>query len=231
MIILGIETSTFAGSIALFKEGKILGEYTFNIGPMHNEKLIPSIKWLLEQTSLNKKDIDVISVSYGPGSFTSLRVGVSTAKTLSFSLGAKLVSVSSLEVLASNVTACDYEICPMINAKKNEVYYALFKNTGELERTADDSHARPEDLLDSLKGKTVFLGDGAVDYSTLIEKKLGKRAIFLPSHLNIARASGCIYRSMKKIEEGKFEDPEYMVPNYIRKSEAEIKRERETADK
>lgn len=223
MIILGIETSTFAGSVALLKDGTLLNEYSFSFGPKHNEKLIPSIKWLLSEAGVKKEDIDVIAVSGGPGSFTSLRVGITTAKSLSFSLGTRLVSVSSLEILAANATATDFIICPLINARKNEVYFACFKNHSGLERMTEDGFGHPASIISEMDKETIFLGDGAVEYRSFIEEKLGDKALFLPAHLNIARASSCACLSQKYIKANKFEDSELLVPNYIRKSAAELK--------
>lgn len=223
MLILGIETSTFSGSLALIKENIILCEYNFNFGPKHNEKVIPAIKWLLKEANIKKEELYGVSVASGPGSFTSLRVGISTAKALSFSLNIKLTSVSSLEVLASNIIATEYQICPLINAKKNEVYYGLFNNHYSLERLGDDSFNSPENLCELIKDKTVFLGDGAIHYKHLLENKLGEKAFFVASNFNTARASNCALLGREKFLRNEFEDFSTLVPNYLRKSEAENK--------
>ncbi len=223
MLILGIETSTFAGSLALIKDDFTLCEYNFNFGPKHNEKVVPAIKWLLKEANVKKEDLYGVSVASGPGSFTSLRVGISTAKALAFSLGIKLTSVSSLEVLASNIVATEYQICPIINAKKNEVYYAFFNNKDELGRIGDDSFISPEGLCEKIKEKTVFLGDGLIEYEELIKERLGSDALFAPSNLNTARASHCALLGRDKFLRNEFDDFTTLVPNYLRKSEAEIK--------
>ena len=101
MKILGIETSTFSGSVSISDDDALLCEYVFNTGPRHNEVLVPTVRRLLSDCGLGKNDLDAVCVSTGPGSFTSLRIGVSTAKALCYSLGADLAGVPSLEILAS----------------------------------------------------------------------------------------------------------------------------------
>ncbi|MYI73088.1 MAG: tRNA (adenosine(37)-N6)-threonylcarbamoyltransferase complex dimerization subunit type 1 TsaB, partial [Candidatus Dadabacteria bacterium] len=110
MKILGIETSTFWGSVSVCDDDTILCEYVFNTGPRHNEVLIPTIERLLSDCGLGKDDLEAVCVSVGPGSFTSLRIGVSTAKTLCYSLGTDLAGIPSLEILASNALWCGDDV-------------------------------------------------------------------------------------------------------------------------
>ncbi|MGH7885621.1 MAG: tRNA (adenosine(37)-N6)-threonylcarbamoyltransferase complex dimerization subunit type 1 TsaB [Thermodesulfobacteriota bacterium] len=231
MIILGIETSTFAGSLALIRDDSLLCEYSFNVGARHNEIVLPSIKRLLEDAGIEKEEIYGISVSAGPGSFTSLRVGISTAKALAFSLGIKLTSVSSLEILASNIFSTEHQICPVINAKKNEVYYGFFNNYDKLIRLTPDSFASPDYLCEIIKDKTVFLGEGALEYKGLLETKLGEKALFVPPNFNTAKASSCALLGRKRFLKNEFENSAAFAPNYLRKSEAEIKHQLTKEDK
>lgn len=224
MLILGIETATFAGSIALLKDDLILSEYNFNFGPKHNEKLVPSIKWLLKDAGIKKEELFGVVVTAGPGSFTSLRVGISTAKALAYSLNIKIASVSSLEVLSMNIFGTEKQICPLINSKKNEIYYGFFKNKCELQRTSGDSFASPEGLCEKINEETIFLGDGAIKYKDLLSEKLNDKAVFTPSNFNTAKASNCAILGREKFLRDDFDDYTTLVPNYLRKSEAEIKR-------
>lgn len=223
MIILGIETSTFAGSVALIKDDNLLCEYNFNIGAKHNEIVLPSIIRLLKDSGIEKEELYGISVSAGPGSFTSLRVGISTAKALAYSLGIKLTSVSSLEILASNIFRTELQICPIINAKKGEVYYGFFNNNNRLIRLTPDSFASPDYFCEVIKDKTVFLGEGILEYKEILETKLGEKALFAPLNFNTARASSCALLGRERFLKNEFEDSATFAPNYLRKSEAEIK--------
>ena len=226
MKILGIETSTFAGSVALLDDYKLLGEYTFNIGPKHNEKLVPSIDYLLSDLQVDKKELDAIAVTVGPGSFTSLRVGVSTAKALSYSLNIKVVGVSSLEVLAYPLFGCEFQICTIIDAKKKQLFSGLYKNSYKLQTIKDESLVYPDELFESIKEKTVFVGNGAEVYKDQIIDSLGDKAVFPGSVFNVSRASSCVLLGKEKLLNGIEDDCINLSPIYMRKSEAELKRKK-----
>ena len=231
MKILAIETSTYSGSIAVVSDEIILGEYYFNIGPAHTEKLVPSINWLLGELNLEKTDLTGVAVSLGPGSFTSLRVGISTAKGICYSLGIPLVGVSSLKVLAMNLPFAASNICPVIDARRGEVFTAIFRsNNGEIERLTEDMVISPEKLVDIIKDNTIFIGDGALLYKDFLEDNLSDGIMFSPVNLNAPKASNVALAEIGKFKEGL--DSEYMhnqvmnmAPQYLRKSEAEISKQ------
>jgi tRNA threonylcarbamoyladenosine biosynthesis protein TsaB len=231
MKILAIETSTYSGSIAILEDYKILGEYYFDVGPAHTEKLVPSVDWLLKQLNVKKSDLNAIAVSLGPGSFTSLRVGISTAKGISYSLGIPLVGVSSLMALAMNVAFAPYDICSVIDARKGEVFTALFRSyDGVLERLTEDMVVSPDKLLEIIKEKTIFAGEGALLYKDFLEDKLRGDILFSPINMNFPRASSVALSEIGKIKEDR--DNKYVLsetmnlaPQYLRKSEAEITKE------
>lgn len=231
MKILAIETSTYSGSIAIVREDSVLGEYYFNIGPAHTEKLVPSIQWLLSELNMEKSDLSGVAVSLGPGSFTSLRVGLSTAKGICFSLGIPLIGVSSLKALAMNVPFAPYNICPVIDARKGEVFTALFRsNNGELERVTEDMVISPQELVEIIEGNTVFIGDGSLLYKDFLEDNLSDGIMFSPMNLNSPRASNLVLSEISKFKQGwdsKDINNEVMnmAPHYLRKSEAEISKE------
>ncbi len=228
MKILAIETSTYAGSIAIVSEDSILGEYYFNIGPVHTEKLVPSIDWLLSELNMEKSDLTGVAVSLGPGSFTSLRVGISTAKGICYSLGIPLIGVSSLKALAMNLPYVPYNICPVIDARKGEVFTALFcSNNGELERMTEDMVISPQGLVEIIKDNTIFVGDGALLYKDYLEDNLSPGIMFTPLNLNSPRASNVALAEVSKFKEGLdnksvLDEVINMAPHYLRKSEAEI---------
>ena len=231
MKILAIETSTYAGSIAVLENERILGEYYFDIGPAHTEKLVPSIDWLLSELAIDKSDLTAIAVSLGPGSFTSLRVGISTAKGLCYSLGIPLVGVSSLKALAMNLLFSPYNICPLIDARKGEVFVALFRsNRGILERLLEDVVVSPEELVNLINDNTIFLGDGSLLYKDYLEDNLSHDIMFSPVNINFPRASNLVLSEIGKFKEDR--DNSYLcneimnlAPHYLRKSEAEISKE------
>ncbi len=231
MKILAIETSTYAGSIAVLENERILGEYYFDIGPAHTEKLVPSIDWLLSELAIDKSDLTAVAVSLGPGSFTSLRVGISTAKGLCYSLGIPLVGVSSLKALAMNLPFSPYNICPIIDARKGEVFVALFRsNRGTLERLLEDVVVSPEELVNLINDNTIFLGDGSLLYKDYLEDNLSHDIMFSPVNINFPRAPNLVLSEIGKFKEDR--DNSYLcneimnlAPHYLRKSEAEISKE------
>ena len=219
MKILGIETSTFSGSVSVCDEDAILCEYVFNTGPRHNEVLIPTIERLLSDCGLGKNDLDTVCVSVGPGSFTSLRIGVSTAKALCYSLGADLVGVPSLEILASNALWCGNSVCAITDAGRGEVFLS-FHDPKSAEMTPAEI-ATPESVCAGVEKKTVFVGSGALLHQDFIRDALGERAVFVPANLNTPRASGCALLGRKKILSGQKDDPFTLTPFYLRRSAAE----------
>ncbi len=219
MKILGIETSTFSGSVSVCDEDAVLCEYVFNTGPRHNEVLIPTIERLLSDCGLGKNDLDAVCVSVGPGSFTSLRIGVSTAKALCYSLGTELAGVPSLEILASNALWCGNSVCTITDAGRGEVFLS-FHDPESAEMTPAEI-ATPESVCARAREKTVFVGSGALLHENLIRDALGGRAVFLPANLNTPRASGCALLGRKKILSGQKDDPFTLTPFYLRRSAAE----------
>src|SRR4030042_1800262 len=141
MLILAVETSTSAGSLALMDaplagkdseaEGKCLAEHTLNLPGTHSEKLMPAIDNLLREASLSLREIGGIALALGPGSFTALRIGVSTVKGLAYALRVPVVGVPTLDALAQNVRFAPFPVCPVLDARKKEVYAALFRGEGE----------------------------------------------------------------------------------------------------
>jgi len=231
MKILAIETSTYAGSIAVLGNERILGEYYFDIGPAHTEKLVPSIDWLLSELGMDRSDLTGVAVSLGPGSFTSLRVGISTAKGICYTLGIPLVGVSSLKVLAMNLPFAHYNICPVIDARKGEVFASLFRSTnGEIERMLEDLVISPEELVKIIKDSTIFVGDGALLYKDYLEDNLSGDIMFSPININFPRASNLALSEIGKFNEDRDNKYVYdqimnLAPHYLRKSEAEISKE------
>jgi tRNA threonylcarbamoyladenosine biosynthesis protein TsaB len=130
MLIVGIETATMTGGIALLSEERLISEYTLNVRTTHSARLMPALDQVLKDSHVDKREIDGIAVSIGPGSFTGLRIGLATAKGLALGLGVPLLGIPTLDALARNIPFAMYQICPMLDAKKKEVYYSLFRYEG-----------------------------------------------------------------------------------------------------
>lgn len=218
MIILGIETSTSVGSVALTSGEKILAEYIQDNNCPHSIWLIPAIEAILNNTRIKKRAIEGISISIGPGAFTSLRVGISTAKGLAQSLNIPLVPVSSLRILAGNISFSQLSICPIIDAKRKEINVAFFKyQDHELKQISENLITTPASLVEKIKEPTIFLGNGALIYQEILSKELRELAIFLPEIFSIPRAALGAILGEKKIKEGEVPDLFEVEPLYLRK--------------
>ena len=234
MIILAMETSTLTGSIALveapvgedgtWKREKILGETTLSTPETHSARLMPTIDRLLRETSLTIHQVQGIALGLGPGSFTGLRIAVSTVKGLAYSLKVPVVGVPTLDALAHNLPYVSTMVCPVLDARKKEVYAALFRGNGEghLEKITEDWVLSPEDLCSRIPEKTVFLGNGIEVYGKFFKEKLGSRVLFAPPELSLPRAANVARLSLPGFKNGLALDLFSFTPIYIRRSEAEI---------
>ncbi len=236
MLILAIETSTQAGSIALVEAPsgeelptgeKLLGEYLLDLPRTHSERLMPSIDRLLQDTSLSINRVQGIAISLGPGSFTGLRIGVAAAKGLAYALRIPVVGISTLEALANNIPYATSLICPVLDARKKEVYAALFRGNGQerLQKISEDWILPPEDLCSRISEETIFLGNGIETYGAVLRGKLGSNALFAPSELSTPRAASVARLSLSQFKKGLSMDLFSFTPIYIRRSEAEIQYE------
>jgi len=234
MLILAIETSTLTGSVALVEAGggkdgswggeKILGETTLRTKETHSARLMPAIDRLLMETSLTIHQVQGIALGLGPGSFTGLRIAVSTVKGLAFALKVPVVGVPTLNVLAHNLCYASTVVCPVLDARKKEVYSALFRGNGEgdLEKVSEDWVLSPEDLCSRITEKTIFLGTGVEVYGEVLRERLGSLALFAPPELSLPRAVNVARLSLSSFKNGRTLDVSSFTPIYLRRSEAEI---------
>lgn len=224
MKLLAIETSTMLGGVAIMDGDALIAESRLNVKVTHSERLMAAIDHSLAQSELTIHDMDVFAVAIGPGSFTGLRVGLSTVKGLVYATGQRLVSVPTLEAFAWNVPFSRYDVCPLLDARKKEVYAGIFRwNETGFARVMNEQAIKIQDLLSQINEPTIFLGEGALIYRDSIESNLGDRAFFAgPQHMVPSPAHvACL--GMKKAMAGKFEYPIALAPMYLRKSEAEMK--------
>ncbi|HTZ18188.1 MAG TPA: tRNA (adenosine(37)-N6)-threonylcarbamoyltransferase complex dimerization subunit type 1 TsaB [Dissulfurispiraceae bacterium] len=224
MKLLAVETATMLGGIAIMDGMTLVAESRINVRVTHSERLMKEIDHALTTAGMDIGDIDVFGISAGPGSFTGLRVGLSTVKGLVYATGKKIVSVPTLEAFAWNVPFSDRLICPMLDARRKEVYAALFRWSADgFTRVMNEQALKAGRLVSMIDSPTVFLGEGAVLNRQLIEQELGDKALFgappqmVPSPANVA------FLCMRKAVRGEYGDALAEVPAYLRRSEAEIK--------
>lgn len=223
MLILGIETATMTGGIALLDENRLISEYTLNVRTTHNARLMPALDQMLKDSSVDKYEISGIAVSLGPGSFTGLRIGLATAKGLAMGLDIPLVGIPTLDALARNIPFSMYQVCPVLDAKKKEIYTSIFRyEDSELIRLTPYSVIPPDELIKQIHEKTIFLGDAVDAYKSLLFGKLGDMAIFAPDSCRLPRAAIVAEMGLAKLKAGKYLDIASAEPIYIRPSDAEI---------
>jgi tRNA threonylcarbamoyladenosine biosynthesis protein TsaB len=222
--ILTIDTSTTTNSVALTDDGRLLAEYMVNPDRNHSSSLMIGLDLVLRNSGVAVADLDAIGVSQGPGSFTGLRVGIATAKGLALASGKPIVAFSSLAMLAMNLPYAEYPVCTLFDAKKNEVYAALFQCRNLPETLLAECVVPPEDFLSRIQGPTLFVGSGALRYRDLIAETLGDRAIFAPPFCHQPRASAGALLAADLFARGELASPAALVPSYLRASEAEIAR-------
>lgn len=222
MIWLGIDTANTPLSIAIVKDGELLAEETSAMAVNHSLRAMPAIEELLTKTGLVPADIDAIAVSEGPGSYTGVRIGVTIAKTLAWTLGKPLVGVSSLKALAANAVFFNGLICPIVDARRNNVYSGAYHwNEGQLTEVIEDGHYSLEEFIHKLEqqeGPVLFIGKDTAMHEQQIVERLGQRAIIAPFHVDLPRASSLLYIATQSEQEA---DVHAFVPEYRRIAEAE----------
>lgn len=225
MKVLGIDTSTASGSIGLIHDERVVSEYILNLSVTHSERLLDAIDLVLRKARYVLEDLDGFAISLGPGSFTGVRIGVSTVKGLAFATQKRVAGVSTLDVLASQISPTPYLICPMIDARKGEVYTAFYRYVEEnlLKRQSEYRAIAPEDLVKKIEERTIFVGDGVKTYGDDLRKSLPSLAIFPSVPLHIPHGSGVARLGLELLQKGDFLDLATFAPLYVRPSEAEMK--------
>ena len=231
---LAIESSGVVASVALLEDGKCIGEYTTNHKQTHSQTLVPMLDQLRTMLQFEMKEIDSIAISKGPGSFTGLRIGSATAKGLGLALNCPLVEVSTLQGLAYNLYGCAGIVCPMMDARRNQVYtaaYRFVKNENHgydmkelLAPTALDLNTLIAELA-NYEEPVTFLGDGAVAYKEALEQNCKFSFTYAPAASMYQRAASIAALGERFFREGKGILAKEHQPEYLRKSQAERERE------
>ncbi len=222
MIWLGIETSNSPLSIAIVKDGQVMEEVVQNEKLTHSVTVMPTIEELFQKANLKPAEIDAIAVSEGPGSYTGLRIGVTVAKTLAWTLKKPLVGVSSLQVLAANGAGFEGVICSLFDARRQNVYTAVY-NGITLEPVIKDKHSSIDNLLEQLQElnkPVLFVGLDVENFKDKITAQLGDQAIFAQDSIDLPRGSKLIELAQRQPLPS-IEEVHSFVPQYHRITEAE----------
>ena len=229
MNILMIDTSGPACGVAVMKDGQIAYEAQLVSGRTHSQRVMPMVDAALAMSDTAIADIDLFGAVLGPGSFTGVRIGVSTVKAMAHAAGKPCIGVDALHALAANIASFDGVICPILDARAQQVYGAMFRAGDVPERLMDDEAMKLVDfleLVDKTGENAMFLGDGVAAFRDKICERLGERAHFAPTqHMNLRAGSACALAAKKaQANDGAVVDHIHLLPLYLRAPQAERER-------
>ena len=225
MIILALDSTAVSGSVAICRDEELLCEFTLNIGNTHSETLLPMVESALRACGMTVSDVDIFACDEGPGSFTGVRIGVATVKGLAFNSGKPCIGVSTLEALAQNLAGFEGIACPVMNARRGQVYNALFlAENGKLTRLTEDRALSITELEEELKGsnKPIYLsGDG---YKVTTEGFSELVCKHTPEPLRYQSGYSVAYCALNKYRGGFTADDSALTATYLRLPQAERER-------
>ena len=235
MKIIALDSSGLVASVAVLEDGILLAEYSVNYKKTHSQTLLPMLDEIAGMTELDKTSIDAIAVAAGPGSFTGLRIGSATAKGLGLALGKPIIEVPTLAGMAYNLPYAAGLVCPVMDARRQQVYNGIYRFEGAVLKTVIDQ--RPiaaADLIRELNemdpdltdAGVIFLGDGSYVVEPYAKENLKIPYSFAPAHLARQSAGAVGALAMQLFKQGKYVRAEEHAPIYLRKSQAEQERER-----
>ena len=215
---IAIDTSTDTASLALVQDGEVLAELTWRCGRNHSVELLPRLTHLLNQIGANLQSVSCIIVAKGPGSYNGLRVGISTAKGLAFSLGIPIVGIGTLEVEAYPHAATGLPICPILNAGRGEIAAAIYQKKGNRWcRLIAEHITTVENLCSEITTRTVFCGELAPPVITQMRKQLKQRAVIPPPAARLRRAGFLAELGHQRLKAGNYDNPATLQPVYLRR--------------
>jgi tRNA threonylcarbamoyladenosine biosynthesis protein TsaB len=225
MKILGVDTSTASGSIALVDGPRVMAEWSLESARTHNRRLLASVDGLLEELGWSLDDLDGLAVTLGPGSFTGIRIGISTMKTLAWAAGKPYVGIPTLDALAAPLRFTTLPVCALLDARRQEVYLAHYQPDGQGACRLVSSYQvlPPARVVEQVREPTLFCGDGWLLYREYFLKELGALAIEPGSPYHLVRASFVAELARQRLEQGLHDDPLASAPIYVRPSEAELR--------
>ena len=213
MKILALDSSGLVASVAIIEDSNLIAEYTINYKKTHSQTLLPMMDEIVRMTETDLNSLDALAVAKGPGSFTGLRIGAATVKGLGLTLKKPIIGVPTVEGLAMNLYGTGSIICPLMDARRNQVYTGLYKfSDGKLQVVKEQVPIGQE---------VVFLGDGMPVYKEIIEEKIEVPYSFAPAHVNKQRAAAIAVRAIDYWENNQFVDADEFEPEYLRLSQAE----------
>ena len=228
MLILAFESSARAASVALVEDGRLISQYSQCSGLTHSRTLLPMAEDMLKNAELTLRDVDLIAVAHGPGSFTGIRIGVSTVKALAHAAGKPCIGIDALEALAANAPYFDGVICPILDARAQQVYGAMFEGGMPPRRLMDDEAEKLSLFLDRVEATgrdALFMGDGVAAMRDAIAERLGDKAHFAPAqHVGLRAASACALAQAYAEDESNLKDCMTLLPLYLRAPQAERER-------
>lgn len=236
MKILGLDSSGLVASVAIVEDGVLRAEYTTDYKKTHSQTLLPMLDELKNMIELDLESIDAIAIASGPGSFTGLRIGAATAKGLGLALDKPLVEVPTLEGLAYNLWGTNRLVCPLMDARRNQVYTGIYEfaaeNNGLALRIVEEQSAvditKIIERLNTIGREVIFLGDGVPVYQKVIEEQIKIPFAYAPAGNNRQRAASVAALGAVYYAQGKTVSATEHEPEYLRKSQAE--REAEEAN-
>ncbi|HZK33946.1 MAG TPA: tRNA (adenosine(37)-N6)-threonylcarbamoyltransferase complex dimerization subunit type 1 TsaB [Bacillota bacterium] len=225
MRVLALESSSLVAGIAVLDGSSLVYEGYSHHKRNHSQTLMPMIEYALATSEIELADIDIIAVTNGPGSFTGLRIGISTVKGLAQASDKRVVAIPTLDSLAHNVTRFPGLVCPIMDARREQVYTCIYKwqNTGYkklMSYSAMHIHELVEEILD-LGQPVIFLGDGVAKYKDLLKERLGGQMDIAPAHLCLQRASTTAWMAQNYASSNRPITYYELEPFYLRKSQAE----------
>jgi tRNA threonylcarbamoyladenosine biosynthesis protein TsaB len=230
VLILAVDSSTPVAGVALLDENRVIIESFINYQKTHSETLLPTVDRILRECDLGIKDIDVLAVTAGPGSFTGLRIGMAMVKGISMASGKPVVAVSTLDTLAANLTGSHAVVGALLDARKNELYCGFYRVDGCIPEALKEAavcspEAAAHSLLELLEmrpaQRIILLGDGYYRYADYFDAVLKERLLPVPAHLMLPRAAAVGALALHQARRGEFDDIYRLRPAYIRLSEAE----------
>ena len=228
MKILGIDSSGLTASAAIVSEDILVAEFTVNNKQTHSQTLLPMIDQVIKMSGIGLEELDGIAVAAGPGSFTGLRIGSSTAKGMALALNKPIISVPTLEGMAYRMAGCSGVICPLMDARRNQVYTGIYKvSDNRLECLLEQSAVDILEIVEKINEyseNVVFLGDGVPVHRAVLEERITVPYQFAPLHLNRQSAAAVAALGVVYMAEGRMEDAKDHKPVYLRKSQAERER-------
>ena len=215
---LAIDTSTDTASLALVRDGDVVAELTWYCGQNHTRQLLPNLGHLLRQFDLSPQALTGIIVARGPGSFNGLRVGISVAKGLAFSLGVPIVGISTLEVEAYQHAGTGLPVCPVFNAGRGEVSTATYRRKrGRWLQLAPEHITTIETLCSGITSKTVLCGEYVTVIAEQLRQHLGSRAVIPSATTGLRRAAFLAELGLRRLATGDTDDPATLQPLYLRR--------------